>query len=81
MGLINDPNYCDYVDTYNLMHPNNIFLEKNILTDYNFDGLARQMFREVGNDVMPTNVSKDMPSELFNKVIIITSNWLFRFLT
>ena len=41
MGLINDPNYCDFVDMYNLNHPENLFNYKNILTDYNYDGLAR----------------------------------------
>lgn len=41
MGLINDPNYCDYTDTYNLLHPANLFSAMNIFNDYNSDGLAR----------------------------------------
>lgn len=41
MGLINDPNYCDIVDSYNLMHPENIFFNENYMTDYNPDGLLR----------------------------------------
>lgn len=61
MGLINDPNYCDFVDSYNILHPSNIHSTKNIFTDYNYDGLARQTFKKVGNDVMDDSISKDMP--------------------
>jgi|NOAtaT_7_FD_contig_31_1880012_length_944_multi_3_in_0_out_0_1 hypothetical protein len=60
MGLINDPNYCDMADTYNMIYPGNVFVSKNFLTDYNINGLARQVFRKVGNDVMPSIVHKDM---------------------
>lgn len=56
MGLINDPNYCDMADTYNMIYPGNVFVSKNFLTDYNINGLARQVFRKVGNDVMPSIV-------------------------
>lgn len=41
MGLINDPNYCDIVDSYNLLFPDNVLQHYNMLNDYNADGLAR----------------------------------------
>lgn len=41
MGLINDPNYCDYSDAFNLLYPANIQNAMNIFNDYNNDGLAR----------------------------------------
>lgn len=65
MGLINDPNYCDLVDTYNLNNPENVLTAKNILTDYNINGLARQVFKKIGNDVLPDEVNKDMPTQEF----------------
>lgn len=30
--MINDPDYCDVVDSYNLKHPENIFDQKNFAT-------------------------------------------------
>lgn len=62
MGLINDPNYCDIVDIFNMLNPDNLFNYKNIMTDYNINGLARQVFKKIGYDVLPDNVNKDMPS-------------------
>ncbi|KAL4484951.1 hypothetical protein ABPG74_020128 [Tetrahymena malaccensis] len=66
MGLINDPNYCDYVDAYNVLYPHNIHNAMNIFNDYNNDGLARQVFKQYGYDVMPDFINKDMPDEEFN---------------
>jgi len=68
MSLINDPNYCDFADAYNLLHPENVLNEMNFLTDYNFDGLARKnAMKEMGNDVLPDDISKDMPKKKFNE--------------
>jgi len=33
-GLKNEEDYCDRVDRYNLLHPENMFKEKNFFTDY-----------------------------------------------
>ncbi len=41
MGLVNDDNYCEKVDDYNLRNPDNVFKQMNFVTDYNTDGLAR----------------------------------------
>lgn len=71
MGLINDPNYCDFTDSYNILYPSNLDSSMNIFNDYNFDGLARQTFKKVGNDVLPDDVSKDMPEQEFKAVNLI----------
>lgn len=66
MGLINDPNYCDFVDSYNLIHPENLFYNENYMTDYNPGGLLRNSLKERGSDVLPEEASKDMEMDLFN---------------
>ena len=60
MGLINNDDYCHIMDAN---------LTKNSLsfiTDYNPDGLARQIMNEIGHDALPLEVNKDMPKDLFN---------------
>lgn len=68
MGLINDRSYCDYTDSFNVAYPSNIDSAMNVLSDYNSDGLAREIFKTHGNDVMPDNVHKDMNETEFNQV-------------
>ena len=68
MGLINDSSYCDYTDSFNVAYPSNIDSAMNVLSDYNSDGLAREIFKTHGNDVMPDNVHKDMNETEFNQV-------------
>jgi len=34
MGVKQDNNYCDVVDTYNLLNPENVFDKKNFVGDY-----------------------------------------------
>ncbi len=60
MGLINDDNYCDYVDAFNLAKPDNIFKEMNVLTDYEPECLAREVIKKVGYDVLPNDVHMSM---------------------
>ena len=38
MGLINDASYCEFVDLYNLYHPENVFDSMNFFTDYHPEG-------------------------------------------
>jgi len=40
-----------------IVEPSN---EKNFITDYNPDGLARQVMNDVGNDILPKEINKDM---------------------
>ena len=37
-GIINDPDYCEIVDFYNIAHPENMFKEMNFFTDYAKNG-------------------------------------------
>lgn len=67
MGLINDASYCEFVDLYNLYHPENILNSMNFFSDYHPDGksyniiifsyligLVRKMVMDVlGVDTMP----------------------------
>jgi hypothetical protein len=76
MGLINDENYCDYVDSYNLINPNNLFNEMNILTDYNPECLAREVIKKMGYDVLPDDVHMGMNKKVYNSVIM--NFFLFR---
>lgn len=65
-GLINDPDYCEIVDFYNLAHPENMFEQKNFFTDYAKNGLARsEVIRKIGVDTM-RQVSRYMSKEEFN---------------
>jgi len=34
LGLINDDDYCQITDKYNLAHPENMLINKNFFTDY-----------------------------------------------
>jgi len=34
LGLINDEDYCQRTDKYNLAHPENMLINKNFFTDY-----------------------------------------------
>lgn len=64
-GVINDPDYCEIVDFYNLAHPENMFDSMNFFTDYAKNGLARTMvIREIGVDTM-TQVSRYMDKKAF----------------
>jgi len=64
-GVINDPDYCEIVDFYNLAHPENMFDTMNFFTDYAKNGLARTMvIREIGVDTM-TQVSRYMDKKAF----------------
>lgn len=74
MGLINEDDYCKEVDRQNLNSPNMVLNQMTFLTDYNADGLARQLvMRNMGTDVFPDEVSKDMNKTMWNSVIIILS--------
>jgi len=65
-GVINDPDYCELVDFYNLAHPENMFDTMNFFTDYSRTGLTRaQVIREIGVDTM-RQVSRYMPKKDFN---------------
>lgn len=56
MGLINEPDYCLKVDAN--VSENKI---KNFISDYNPEGLARELMSHIGNDLMPKHINKDMP--------------------
>ncbi len=43
MGLINDEDYCEKIDLLNYQNPLNYTSQINVLTDYNADGLVRQL--------------------------------------
>eukprot|EP00331_Platyophrya_macrostoma_P001747 CAMPEP_0176421250 /NCGR_PEP_ID=MMETSP0127-20121128/9062_1 /TAXON_ID=938130 /ORGANISM="Platyophrya macrostoma, Strain WH" /LENGTH=699 /DNA_ID=CAMNT_0017801945 /DNA_START=20 /DNA_END=2119 /DNA_ORIENTATION=- len=65
MGLINDPNYCEVVDYYNLFNPENVFDSMNFFSDYHPEGLVRvNVMSKIGVDTMP-EVSKDMARKDF----------------
>jgi len=65
-GVINDPDYCEIVDAYNLAHPENMFEKMNFFTDYAKNGLVRiDVIRDIGVDTMP-QVSRYMDKEKFN---------------
>jgi hypothetical protein len=64
-GVINDPDYCEIVDFYNLAHPENMFDQMNFFTDYAKNGLARtKVIRQIGVDTM-TQVSRYMDKKVF----------------
>lgn len=65
-GVINDPDYCELVDFYNLAHPENMFDSMNFFTDYSRTGLTRAMVvRKIGIDTM-RQVSRYMKKKDFN---------------
>lgn len=37
-GIFNDDNYCELTDAFNLAHPENMFLQKNFMSDYSTTG-------------------------------------------
>lgn len=43
MGLINDPNYCEIVDYYNLYNPENVFDSMNFFSDYHPEGNFKRL--------------------------------------
>jgi len=64
-GVINDPDYCELVDSYNLAHPENMFKEMNFFTDYAKNGLVRRdVIRKIGTDTM-RQVSRYMDKKNF----------------
>jgi hypothetical protein len=64
-GLINDNDYCEIVDSYNIAHPENMFETMNFFTDYSRTGLTRaNVIRKIGVDVM-RKVSKYMKRDDF----------------
>jgi len=65
-GVINDNDYCELVDLYNLAHPENMFESMNFFTDYSRTGLTRaSVIRKIGVDTM-RQVSRYMPKKDFN---------------
>jgi hypothetical protein len=65
-GVINDPDYCELVDFYNIAHPENMFETMNFFTDYAKNGLTRSnVIRKIGVDTM-RQVSRYMPKKEFN---------------
>jgi len=65
-GVINDPDYCEMVDFYNLAHPENMFETMNFFTDYAKNGLTRSnVIRKIGIDTM-RQVSRYMEKKDFN---------------
>ena len=68
MGLKNDPHFCDKFDSNIIENPDVALKAMNFLTDYNADGLARQLVMKIiGHDTLPDSVSKDMKKEDWNK--------------
>jgi len=68
-GLINDNDYCELVDSYNLAHPENMFKEMNFFTDYARTGLVRKdVIRDIGNDKM-RQVSRYMKRSDFKSAV------------
>jgi hypothetical protein len=65
-GLINDEDYCEMVDLYNIAHPENMFDTMNFFTDYSRTGLTRgDVIRKIGVDTM-RQVSRYMEKPDFN---------------
>jgi len=65
-GIVNDADYCEIVDLYNLAHPENMFDQMNFFTDYAKNGLARvDVIRSIGNDTMH-QISRYMDRKEFN---------------
>jgi len=65
-GVINDNDYCELVDLYNLAHPENMFSSMNFFTDYSRTGLTRaNVVRKIGVDTM-RQVSRYMDKKDFN---------------
>lgn len=53
-GIINEDDYCERVDFYNLMHPENIFEKMNFLSDYADDTVVRRdIIKTIGKDSVP----------------------------
>ena len=66
--MINDPDYCELVDAYNLAHPENMFQNMNFFTDYAKNGLVREsVIQKIGFDIMP-QVSRYMNRADFKSV-------------
>jgi hypothetical protein len=64
-GLVNDPDYCELVDFYNLAHPENMFENMNFFTDYAKNGLVRiDVIRMIGRDTMH-HISRYMEKKKF----------------
>jgi len=64
-GVINDDDYCEIVDFYNLAHPENMFESMNFFTDYSRTGLTRaDVIRKIGVDTM-RQISRYMTREDF----------------
>jgi hypothetical protein len=61
MGLINDEEYCLRKDS-NLTKRERL----GFITDYNPDGLPRLIMSELGDDLLPKELNKDMPKNLWN---------------
>jgi len=85
MGLVNQENYCDEVDNLNIKEPKDMM---NFITDYNDDGLARQLMKSLSNVVAPDHVSKDMSKADWhsrtyeipkNATIIFTEKTMFHY--
>lgn len=71
MGLINEKDYCLEVDRQNINEPYAVLSKMFFLTDYNADGLARQLvMRKMGKDAFSDEVSKDMNKSLWNSVTL-----------
>ena len=74
MGLINEDDYCLEVDRQNLNNPSLVLNRMAFLTDYNADGLARQLvMKKMGIDTFPDEISKDMNKTLWNTVLVFIS--------
>jgi len=53
-ALINDDDYCQKVDAFNLNHPENMFEQMNFFTDYFYgQEMARSLIQDFANDTMP----------------------------
>jgi len=69
MGLINEDDYCKEVDRQNLNNPGLVLNRMAFMTDYNADGLARQLvMKKMGIDTFPDEISKDMNKTLWDSV-------------
>jgi len=65
-GIINDDDYCNQVDLYNLRYPNNMFKKKNFFTDFVNGSMVRSKVMKKVGTVYMQQVSRTMPKDLYN---------------
>jgi hypothetical protein len=53
LKIRNDSNYCRYALQTFVNHPETLFQQKNIITDYKSTSITRQIVRNISNDLVP----------------------------